>query len=54
MNSFEFFGLKRTRLSDGQELTLLCHVEEFFELHSKAMERKKEKNRLQKGIFLAN
>jgi hypothetical protein len=54
MNSFKLFGLKRTRLPDGQELALLCHVEDIFELHSKATEGKKDKNRVQKGDFLAN
>ena len=42
MNSFKLFGLKRTRLPDGQELAILCRVEDFFELHSRATGRKKQ------------
>jgi len=47
MNSFKLFGLKR-------KLAILCHVEDFLELHSRAKEGKKDKNRVQKGNFLAN
>ena len=47
MNSFKLFGLKR-------KLGVFCHIEGFFELHSRAMEGKKDKNRVQKDNFLAN
>jgi hypothetical protein len=42
MNSFKFFRLKR-------KLTILCHVDDYFELHSRATEGGKDKNGMQKG-----
>jgi hypothetical protein len=47
MNSFKLFGLKR-------KLGFFYPIEGFFELHSRAMEGKKDKNRVQKDNFLAN
>ncbi len=47
MNSFKLFGLKR-------KLGFLYPIEGFFELHSLATERKKDKKRVLKGNFLAN
>jgi len=46
-NSFKLFGLKR-------KLGVFYPIEGFFELHSRAMEGKKDKNRVQKDNFLAN
>lgn len=47
MNSIEFFGLKR-------KLRFVSSVESFFEFHSSAMRRKKDKKRTHKENFLAN
>lgn len=47
MNSFKLFRFKR-------KLKLFSYVENFFELHSIATERKKDKNRAKKNNFLAN
>ncbi len=47
MNSFKLFGLKR-------KLGVFYPIEGFFGLHSRAMEGKKDKNRVQKDNFLAN
>ncbi len=47
LNSFKLFGLKR-------KLGVFYPIEGFFELHSRAMEGKKDKNRVQKDNFLAN
>ena len=46
MNSFKLFGLKR-------KLGIFCPVEGLFELHSIAMEGKKDKKWVKKGNFLA-
>jgi hypothetical protein len=46
-NSFKLFGLRR-------KLFILCPFEGFFELHSRAMEGKKDEEWVQKGNFLAN
>ena len=46
-NSFKLFGLKR-------KLGVFYPIEGFFELHSQAMEGKKDKNKVQKDNFLAN
>ena len=53
-NWFKLLGLKRKPALPAGGLALLCLVERFFELHSKATEGKKDKNRAQKGNFLAN
>jgi hypothetical protein len=47
MNSLKFFGLWRKSM-------LLCPVEDFFELNSRATKEKKDQNRVQKRKFLAN
>jgi hypothetical protein len=47
LNSFKLFGFKR-------KLKVFSLVEVFFELHSTATERKKEKNRAENDDFLAN
>ena len=47
MNSFKLFGLKR-------KLDIFCPVEDFFELHSSATERKKGEKWVKNGNFLAN
>lgn len=47
MNSFKLFGLRR-------KLVILGSIKDFFELHSTATELEKDKNRTQKGNFLAN
>ncbi|MDO5977283.1 hypothetical protein [Flavivirga spongiicola] len=47
MNSFRLFGFKR-------KLEIFVSVEDFFELHSRATEGKKDKNRVKNNNFLAN
>ena len=47
MNSFRLFEFKRN-------LEVFNTVEGFFELHSRAMERKKDKNSAENNDFLAN
>ncbi len=47
LNSFKLFALKRKSV-------ILCPVEGFFELHSRATEGEKDKKWVQKGDFLAN
>ncbi|MDO5968510.1 hypothetical protein Q4Q35_01705 [Flavivirga aquimarina] len=47
MNSFKLFGFKR-------KLEVSSSVEGFFELHSRATEGKKDKNRIENSNFLAN
>jgi hypothetical protein len=47
MNRFKIFGLKR-------KLNIFCPIEDFFELHSRAMEGKKGKEWVKKGSFSAN
>lgn len=47
MNSFKLFGFKR-------KLDIFYADEDFFELHSIATERKKDKNSVKKSNFLAN
>ncbi|QMU65605.1 MAG: hypothetical protein GKR88_15830 [Flavobacteriaceae bacterium] len=47
MNSFKLFEFKR-------KLEVFRTVESFFELHSSATERKKDKNREENNNFLAN
>ncbi|QMU65222.1 MAG: hypothetical protein GKR88_13575 [Flavobacteriaceae bacterium] len=47
MNSFKLFEFKRT-------LEVFKAVEGFFELHSSATERKKDKNRVENNNFSAN
>ena len=47
MNSFKLFGFKR-------KLGIFCSVEDFFKLHSRATEGKKDKIRAKKNNFLAN
>ena len=47
MNSFELFGFRR-------KLRIFCSVEGFFELHSRATEGKKDKNRAKNDNFSAN
>ena len=54
MNSFKLFGCKRTCLAGGRELEIFSSVEGFFELHSRATEGKKDKNRTENGNFSAN
>jgi hypothetical protein len=47
MKSFKFFGFKR-------KLEILSSGERFFELHSRATERKKDKNMAENINFSAN
>ncbi|WP_170179701.1 hypothetical protein [Flavivirga rizhaonensis] len=47
LNSFRLFGFKR-------KLEVFAYVEDFFELHSRATEGKKDKNRAENSNFLAN
>ena len=47
MNSFRVFGFKR-------KLEVFSSVEDFFELHSRATEGKKDKSRVESSNFLAN
>ncbi|WP_337992825.1 GIY-YIG nuclease family protein [Flavivirga sp. 57AJ16] len=47
MNSFRLFGFKR-------KLEVFGSVEDFFELHSRATEEKKDKSRVENSHFLAN
>ncbi|MDO5987566.1 hypothetical protein Q4Q39_09170 [Flavivirga amylovorans] len=47
LNSFRLFGFKR-------KLEVFAYVEDFFELHSRATEGKKDKNSAENSHFLAN
>ncbi|MDO5986977.1 hypothetical protein Q4Q39_06105 [Flavivirga amylovorans] len=47
MNSFRLFGFKR-------KLEVFDYVEDFFSLHSRATQGKKDKNRAENSHFLAN
>ncbi|GAA3586955.1 hypothetical protein GCM10022396_00190 [Flavivirga amylovorans] len=47
VNSFRLLGFKR-------KLEVFAYVEDFFELHSRATEGKKDENRAENSHFLAN